>query len=112
MADWLTLIGARIRAMRIDKGLSQEKLAELADLNASYVGKIERGEKNVTFRSLEKVTVALDVPVQDLFKYITPDAEYGENQTLIKILTLLQSKTPDDQNKALNLLQLVLNWNE
>ncbi|MDR9749297.1 helix-turn-helix transcriptional regulator [Paenibacillus taichungensis] len=114
MSDWLVVIGARIRASRISKGLSQERLAELSELNASYIGKIERGEKNITVRSLEKVTTALDMPISELFEHIKPIGH--ENipapYTLAKIITLLQNRTETDQQKALELLQLVLSWND
>ncbi|MEK3923466.1 helix-turn-helix domain-containing protein [Paenibacillus sp. FSL K6-2393] len=114
MSDWLVVIGARIRASRISKGLSQERLAELSELNASYIGKIERGEKNITVRSLEKVATALDMPISELFEHIKPisNEDMPAPYTLAKILALLQNRTETDQQKALELLQLVLSWND
>lgn len=112
MADLLKLVGARIRALRKDKGLSQEKLAELAELNASYVGKIERGEKNVTFKSLEKVSASLGISIEELFHNIQTLDDGKDAQTLATIMVLLQNKSDQDQKKALQLLELVLNWNK
>lgn len=112
MADLLKLVGARIRALRKDKGWSQERLAELAELNASYVGKIERGEKNVTFKSLEKVSASLGITIEELFQNIQTLEDGKDAQTLATIMVLLQNKSDQDQKKALQLLELVLNWNK
>ncbi|MCP4607161.1 MAG: helix-turn-helix transcriptional regulator [Planctomycetes bacterium] len=59
-------VGLNIRKIREDKGLSQEKLAALADLHRTYIGQIERGEKNVSLESLEKIAKALDVDIRVL----------------------------------------------
>ena len=59
-------VGFNIRRVREDKGLSQEKLAALADLHRAYVGQIERGEKNVGLKNLEKIAKALKVDIKDL----------------------------------------------
>jgi transcriptional regulator with XRE-family HTH domain len=48
------LAGAKVREIRLAKGLSQEKLAELADTHHSYIGGLERGDRNVTLGTLEK----------------------------------------------------------
>jgi transcriptional regulator with XRE-family HTH domain len=59
-------VGLNIRKIREDKGLSQEKLATLADLHRTYVGQIERGEKNIGIKNLEKIAKALGVNIKDL----------------------------------------------
>ncbi len=59
-------VGFRIREVRQERGLSQEKLAALADLHRAYVGQIERGEKNIGLRNLEKIAKALGVNIKDL----------------------------------------------
>lgn len=60
-------VGLNIRKIREDKGLSQEKLAALADLHRTYIGQIERGEKNLGLRNLEKIAKALHVKITELF---------------------------------------------
>lgn len=60
-------VGFRIREVRQERGLSQEKLAALADLHRAYIGQIERGEKNIGLKNLEKIAKALGVNVKDLF---------------------------------------------
>ena len=59
-------VGFNIRKIREEKGLSQEKLAALADLHRAYVGQIERGEKNIGIKNLEKIAKALNVNIKDL----------------------------------------------
>lgn len=57
------LIGNRIRKKRIELGLSQEALGEMCDLHRTYIGVLERGEKNVTVMTLMKIANALNEPV-------------------------------------------------
>ena len=66
MKDINKEVGFKIRSIREEKGLSQEKLAALADLHRAYVGQIERGEKNMGLKNLEKIAKALKVNIRDL----------------------------------------------
>jgi transcriptional regulator with XRE-family HTH domain len=59
-------VGFNIRRVREEQGLTQEKLAELADLHRAYIGQIERGEKNIGLKNLEKIAKALKVSIKDL----------------------------------------------
>ena len=61
-------IGRRIRQIRIEKGLTQEKLALDAGLNRAYIGYIERGERNPSTETLAKIAKVLKVPLKDFFK--------------------------------------------
>ena len=67
MSDINKEVGFRIREVRQERGLSQEKLAALADLHRAYIGQIERGEKNIGLKNLEKIAKALHVNIKDLF---------------------------------------------
>lgn len=58
--------GKRVREMRKSKGISQERLAEMAGIDRSYMGNIERGEKNVTLKKAYEICDALEVTIQDL----------------------------------------------
>lgn len=66
MSDIVNVTGARIRAYRHAMKLSREALAELADLHPVYIGQLERGEKNMTLRTLAKIATALDVTPEHL----------------------------------------------
>jgi transcriptional regulator with XRE-family HTH domain len=60
--------GRRVREVRIKNNLSQEKLAEKAGLHRTYIGMIERGEKNITLINIEKIAKALQVPISELLR--------------------------------------------
>ena len=66
MSDINRQVGFNIRKIREERGYSQEKLAGLADLHRAYIGQIERGEKNIGLKNLEKIAKALRVKVKDL----------------------------------------------
>ena len=66
MDDICTRIGFSIRKCREEKGISQEKLASLSELHRTYIGQVERGEKNLTIRSLERIAKALGINIKDL----------------------------------------------
>lgn len=59
--------GDRLRLLRAQAGLSQERLAEQAGLHRTYVGSVERGERNVSLDNIHALADALRVPVAELF---------------------------------------------
>ena len=61
------LFGRALRALREERGYSQEELAERAGLHRNYVGGIERGERNVGLENIGKLAKALSVRTRDLF---------------------------------------------
>jgi transcriptional regulator with XRE-family HTH domain len=62
----LRTIGLAIRGLRRERGLSQEALAGLAQIDRSYMSSIERGLRNVSVLNVARIAMALDVPVRDL----------------------------------------------
>ncbi|WP_299097854.1 helix-turn-helix transcriptional regulator [uncultured Winogradskyella sp.] len=63
----LIKFGERVREIRKEKGLSQEELAHKADLHRTYIGMIERAEKNITLINIEKIANALETKIENLF---------------------------------------------
>lgn len=59
--------GAEVRRLRREKGVSQEAFAELCGLHRTYVGAVERGERNVSIDNITKIARALHVPIAQLF---------------------------------------------
>jgi transcriptional regulator with XRE-family HTH domain len=66
--EFLKIIGKRIKEQRLAKGLSQEELAELASLHRTYIGIVERGEKNITLFNLYRISEALGVDINKILK--------------------------------------------
>lgn len=61
------MFGQNVKKERLKQGLSQEKLAAKAGLHRTYIGMIERAEKNITLENINKIANALDVPITSLF---------------------------------------------
>jgi transcriptional regulator with XRE-family HTH domain len=59
--------GERVRSLRKQKGLSQESLALACDLDRTYIGSVERGERNISLLNISKIAIALGVPAKELF---------------------------------------------
>lgn len=62
------VFAAHVRARRHELGLSQEQLAERAGVHRTYVGMLERGEKNVTIYNIERIAIALSVEPATLLR--------------------------------------------
>ena len=60
--------GEKVREIRVSQNLSQEKLAHLADVHRTYIGMVERAEKNITLVNIEKIAKALNVNITELLK--------------------------------------------
>jgi len=63
---YLEQIGNRIRELRLDTDLSQEKLSFACDLDRTYIGSVERGERNISVINLRKIAQALNIEVSAL----------------------------------------------
>jgi transcriptional regulator with XRE-family HTH domain len=67
-SEILKKFGERVRQLRKQKGISQEELAHRAYLHRTYIGMIERAEKNITLLNIEKIANALEITVKDIFE--------------------------------------------
>lgn len=65
----LEKFGVKVRAERLKQGLSQEALAEKAGVHRTYIGMIERAEKNITLINIERIAIALDVTLGELVTF-------------------------------------------
>ena len=60
--------GRRLREIRKAKGVSQEQLAAISELDRSYVGSVERGQRNISLENIFRLSLALDVPASELLE--------------------------------------------
>ena len=102
MSDIAKIIGQRIRNYRTQKGLSQEKLAELAGCHPTYIGQLERGEKNATLESVEKIASAMDISLSELFDKL---GKSGGDNIAAKCYDLVASKNEAEQKQLYKMLQ-------
>ncbi|MEK5161205.1 helix-turn-helix transcriptional regulator [Paenibacillus urinalis] len=96
MSAFLQLVGARIRQLRLLRGMSQAKLAEAADLQVSYIGGVERGERNISLNTLEKIASALEVEPIEALKFGQLDEVEGvteKHHILSMHLSLLEERS-------------------
>lgn len=63
------LFGQRIRELRMEKGMSQEEFAWFVGVHRTYIGQIERAEKNITLKNIEKICTALKIDPAELFDF-------------------------------------------
>lgn len=66
---YLMQVGTRIRELRIAIGLSQEKLSFACNLDRTYVGSVERGERNISVINLNKIAIALKTDPSEILKF-------------------------------------------
>ncbi|MDP4099403.1 helix-turn-helix transcriptional regulator [Paenibacillus sp. P96] len=110
MSEILELVGARIRDLRKAKGYSQEALAELSGFNPSYIGFIERAERNISLRNLEKIAKALDIGVYQLFTYEKEKEQLFDDDIIIQeIVFMLRERGPKDARMLRNIMLEIFN---
>lgn len=86
-------LGVRIRTLRKAAGLTQEQLAEVADVSVNFIGYVERGQRTPSIKTLEQITQALNVRPKDLFEFLEDESNELLYETLIAVL---RKCAPDD----------------
>ena len=91
--------------------MSQEQVANIAEITTTYLGQVERGTRNITVYTLEKVCNALDISLSDFF---SPVNQYDKNIDRIsnQILHQLHSKTESEKQAVLKMIKLVFTIQE
>ena len=87
--------------------LSQDALAELAKCHPTYIGQIERGEKNATVDSIFRITTALNLPMSALFEKIGDGAA---EEIPLAVYEIAAAKSPEEQKRFFNLLKEIENY--
>ena len=104
MSDIAKAVGQRIRNYRTKKGLSQEKLAELSGCHPTYIGQLERGEKNATLESIERITAALGITLSKLFEKLDGQEDDREKDIPLACYEFLSAKSKEEQEQLYKIL--------
>ncbi|BBH20373.1 transcriptional regulator [Paenibacillus baekrokdamisoli] len=100
MAELMRQIGKQIRILRKNRGLTQEQLGEGVQLPQSYIGGIERGEKNISIETLERIIHALKInPGEVLGSIQSAQSEKEKSLDSLKVLLL---------NRSLNEIEIII----
>ena len=100
-------IGQRIRNYRLQQKLSQEELAEKCRMHPTYIGQVERVEKNATIESISKIASSLNISLSTLFEHIE-DNEKNNSNYPSTAYSLVQSVSESDQEKLIQILRTIL----
>ncbi|SHH75111.1 DNA-binding transcriptional regulator, XRE-family HTH domain [Sporobacter termitidis DSM 10068] len=109
MSNIVKIVGERIKYHRLEKSLSQEQLALMAGLSPTSIGKLERGQKNPSLLSLEKILNALEVSFEEFFKYIQPSTKEYEDLIVPLIVNKVIRLSKQDQKEVMNILDSIVN---
>jgi transcriptional regulator with XRE-family HTH domain len=98
-------IGERVRNFRKERGLSQEALGWKSDLHFTYIGGIERGEKNCSIKTLQKIAKGLDIDIIELFRF--PDHKKDVNQLKKQVKKKIDEASPKTLNLITELMKVL-----
>ena len=99
-------IGQRIRSYRLQSGFNQEELAEKCGLHSTYIGQVERGEKNATIESISKIANGLNLSLSKLFENIGSGEDNNNYPT--EAYDLVLSLPVEEQEKLLKIMQMII----
>ncbi len=95
-------VGKRIRTYRQRIGLTQEELAEIAEVHPTYIGQVERGEKNLTIGTLGKILNAFKISPAEFFECFKND--YSHEDLALKCYNIISEEAPERQQKYYDIL--------
>ncbi|GJM70280.1 transcriptional regulator [Paenibacillus macerans] len=95
--------------LRKEKGLSQEALGEKGGFHFSYIGQVERGEKNVSLVNLAKIAEALEVNLIQLFAYVEEEMQITPmDHSIQEVVDMLREANDEKMRLAKNVLKEIL----
>jgi transcriptional regulator with XRE-family HTH domain len=89
----LRALGQRIRELRREQGYSQEEFADKCGVHRTFMGTVERGESNLSFQNIAKVTTTLGVPLSTLFRDLEGKAQILAAQSAAKTIKTKKPRT-------------------
>lgn len=109
MNTMVKTVGKRLKNYRNFRGLTQEALAEMADVHPTYLGQVERGEKNVTIESLEKIVASLGISFSQLFEGLDGREQTEDNIPLL-CYEMIATCSPGEQEFIYKMLNDILKF--
>ena len=100
----LTKFGNRLRQLRKERGLTQEKLAAKAGLHYTYIGSVERGEKNISLVNIERLAAMLDV---EIIEFFPAEGKFKGYLLAERVADYLKTREPKEIEKVDRLVRLV-----
>ena len=100
-------LGMRIRYYRKEKQITQEKLAEICNLHPTYIGQLERGEKNATIESIYRIAKGLDISISKLLENME-SLENASSNIPLNIYHQILSLTYEEQIIIQKLVQDII----
>lgn len=97
-----TEIGNRIRDVRLQSGITQEKLSELSGISSNFISQIERGKNKCSLETIHKLSEALSTPLPSLFSFKTSQTA-SEKSYIKRIEILLKDLNIKDKNLVLEI---------
>lgn len=107
-------LGLRIRYYRKQRNLSQEKLAELCSLHPTYIGQLERGEKNATIESIFHIAKGLNISLGELLAHLgeIPESTEKTDSLPLNIYRKMMLLPPEKQKRLSYIMDAVLSFSE
>ncbi len=102
------VIGERIKQERLNKGLTQEVLAEKANISASFLGQIERGERKLSLETLIHIAEVLNASLDYLVKDYTP----SENPELDELIYILRGHSREEVRMVIDIAKIIFRYSE
>lgn len=100
-------LGQRIREERTKYRLTQEQLAEAAEVNESYVGQVERGEKNPSLETVVSIAKSLGVTVDYLLQ---EEVDMEPNHLIHELISIAKGKNPDELRLMINICRMISDY--
>ena len=97
-------VSRNIRNIRLKKHLTQEQAAEMAGINAKYLGEVERGEKNPTALIISRLSEALKIPICEILSM--NNCPHINDNFFAKFIELSAGKKDSERQKAMKLLEV------
>lgn len=103
--DARQLLGLRIKRIRTELGLSQEELAYRCGMHASHIGFLERGQRNPTLDTLERVALGLNITLSEMLDYEKEPESVSYDEVTNKLVSHILALTPEKKKQVLAIIK-------